>query len=628
MSIYLTTDQAFDTIVIGAGHAGVEAALVASRMGCQTLLITHDIETIGQMSCNPAIGGVGKSHLVREIDALGGAMAQAADKAGIHFRLLNASKGPAVQAIRAQIDRALYKQAMREIVETQPNLCLFQDSVDNLLLKNDKVVGVITRAGLNLHAKTVILAAGTFLNGVIHIGKRHYSGGRTGGAASTALANHLKKMSFRIERLKTGTPPRIDRRSIDLSALEEQPSDLTLPPLSFLRIKGDHPAQVSCFMTRTKVATHDIILKNLHDSAIYSGNITGVGPRYCPSIEDKVKRFSSRSSHQIFLEPEGLNSNEIYPNGISTSLPFEIQKSFVQSIPGLENAHLTRPGYAIEYDFFDARDLHPSLETKPIENLFFAGQINGTTGYEEAAAQGLFAGINAARKVHDQSMWTLERHEAYLGVMIDDLITCGTTEPYRMFTSRAEHRLRLRQDNADARLTHQGHMLGCITEKRWQIFQEKQQNIERNLAYVKQKKIIPNAAQAQAFQKQLAQNITSGISVFELLQRPQVSYNYLKALFKLKFIESDVIQQIETQARYQGYIERQALEIDRLKRDEHIKIPKTFNYDSITSLSNEVKQKLKKVKPQTIAHASRIPGMTPAALSILRIYLKKAQMTD
>jgi tRNA uridine 5-carboxymethylaminomethyl modification enzyme len=623
MSIYLTTDQPFDTIVIGAGHAGVEAALATARMECRTLLITHDIETIGQMSCNPAIGGVGKSHLVREIDALGGAMAQAADRAGIHFRLLNESKGPAVQAIRAQIDRALYKQVMREIIQLQPNLCIFQDSVGHLLLDGDKTTGVMTRAGLRLKAKTVILAAGTFLNGVIHIGKRHYSGGRTGGAASITLANHLRQLSFRTERLKTGTPPRIDRRSIDFSVLETQSSDEKLPSLSFLGMRRERPTQVSCFMTRTQVATHDIIVDNLESSAIYSGNITGTGPRYCPSIEDKVKRFSNRLSHQIFLEPEGLHSYEVYPNGISTSLPFDVQKSFVRSIPGLENAHITRPGYAIEYDFFDPRDLYPSLETRKIENLFFAGQINGTTGYEEAAAQGLLAGINAARKVQGKPMWTLERHEAYIGVMIDDLITCGTKEPYRMFTSRAEHRLLLRQDNADERLTPKGHQLGCVSKERWRVFEQKQHDIKNSLEYVKQTKIKANAKQSKAFQEQFSQRLANGVSVFELLQRPQLSYMALKKLFDLKSITSNVIDAIEIQARYAGYIERQQQEIDRVKRDAHVSIPETFNFDAIPSLSNEVKQKLKAVKPLSIAQASRISGMTPAALSILRIYLKR-----
>jgi len=618
--------QTFDILIIGGGHAGTEAALICARMNCRTLLITHRIQTLGEMSCNPAIGGIGKSHLVREIDSLDGIMAKAADKAGIQFRVLNASKGPAVRATRAQCDRLLYKKAIRKALEHQKNLSLLQDAVDNLILKGDKAIGVITEKGSKIHAKTIVLAAGTFLGGEIHVGKNHHPGGRRGDPPALTFAKNLRKLPFRVARLKTGTPPRLNKHSIDFRKLKEQPGDVPRPVFSFLGSMSDHPKQISCFMTKTNEKTHEIILKNIRTSAMYSGNITGVGPRYCPSIEDKVTRFADRTSHQIFLEPEGLNSDIIYPNGISTSLDFEVQKTFVHSISGLENAEITVPGYAIEYDFFDPRDLHYSLETKHIENLFFAGQINGTTGYEEAGAQGLIAGLNAARKVQGLSTWTPKRNEAYIGVLIDDLITCGTLEPYRMFTSRAEYRLLLREDNADLRLTAIGRELGCVGDERWQTFEAKRKTIETYLEKLKKTFVHPNSHYLEKFKKLFEQKLDREFSAFDLLKRPEINFEHLIEIFDFDLKERKIKEQIEIQAKYAGYIARQEEEIERQKQFEHTKIPKTFNYNKVPSLSNEIRQKLTDIQPETLGQAIRISGITPAAISVLRIYLKKNKM--
>ncbi|OGO90286.1 MAG: tRNA uridine-5-carboxymethylaminomethyl(34) synthesis enzyme MnmG [Coxiella sp. RIFCSPHIGHO2_12_FULL_44_14] len=616
--------QSFDVIVVGGGHAGTEAALVAARMGVRTLLLTHNIETIGQMSCNPAIGGIGKTHLVKEIDALDGIMARAADKAGIQFRTLNASKGPAVRATRAQADRILYKAAVREAVENQPNLWLFQQAVDDLIIENETIAGVVTQGGLRFFAPTVVLTTGTFLAGLIHIGLKNYQGGRAGDPPALKLAEKLRALPFRVARLKTGTPPRIDGRTIDYSKLQEQPGEDPIPVMSYLGRMSDHPRQISCYMTHTNGDTHDIIRSGLKYSPIYTGEIEGVGPRYCPSIEDKVVRFSERNAHQIFLEPEGLNTHEVYPNGISTSLPFEVQYEFVRSIKGLENCHILRPGYAIEYDFFDPRDLTPSLETQFIRGLFFAGQINGTTGYEEAAAQGLIAGLNAALHVKGAAPWTPRRDEAYIGVLIDDLITRGTNEPYRMFTSRAEYRLMLRQDNADLRLTTKGYALGCVTETRWQAFCKKQTSITEHQQQLKQWWIHPETAHAEAFTTTFGQGIEREFRASELLRRPEVRYQaLLHCLNQPITVDADVCEQIEIQAKYEGYLNRQAQEIERHKHHERSPIPDHFNYDAISGLSHEIRQKLKEIKPTTLAQASRIPGMTPVAISLLLIYLKK-----
>ena len=615
----------FDVIVVGGGHAGTEAALAAARMGQRTLLLTHNIETLGQMSCNPAIGGIGKGHLVKEIDALGGLMARAIDRAGIQFRILNASKGPAVRATRAQADRVLYRQAVRNVLENTPNLTLFQQAVDDLLVEQDRVVGVVTQMGLKFQARAVVLTVGTFLGGRIHIGLSNYEGGRAGDPPANALSRRLRDLPFRVDRLKTGTPPRIDGNSIDYSVLENQPGDDPVPVFSYLGSAAEHPQQVACHITHTTEQTHDIIRGGLDRSPMYSGVIEGVGPRYCPSIEDKVMRFAERNSHQIFVEPEGLTTNEVYPNGISTSLPFDVQNAFVRSIKGFENAHITRPGYAIEYDYFDPQDLTPSLETKYIQGLFFAGQINGTTGYEEAAAQGLIAGMNAALQVQDKDPWSPRRDEAYIGVLIDDLITCGTQEPYRMFTSRAEYRLMLREDNADLRLTPKGRELGLVDEARWRRFDAKRETIEREQQRLRSVWITPNNTPSAEAERVLGQAIDREYCAADLLKRPNVGYTRLTSLATLGGAVDDreVIEQIEVQARYQGYIDRQQDEIARNRRNEEARLPVDLDYRQVRGLSSEVIQKLSDYRPATIGQAARISGVTPAAVSLLLVHLKK-----
>ncbi|NJA04686.1 tRNA uridine-5-carboxymethylaminomethyl(34) synthesis enzyme MnmG [Methylococcaceae bacterium WWC4] len=614
----------FDVIVVGGGHAGTEAALAAARTGAQTLLLTQNIETLGQMSCNPAIGGIGKGHLVKEVDALGGVMAKAIDKGGIQFRILNASKGPAVRATRAQADRMLYKQAVRSALENQPNLALFQQTVSDLIVQGDRVTGVKTQMGLEFTAKAVVLTAGTFLAGRIHIGLENYSGGRAGDAASTDLAQRLRELPFRIGRLKTGTPARIDGRTIDYSKLQEQHGDTPLPVFSFMGSREQHPRQICCHITRTNQQTHDIIRSGLDRSPMYSGIIEGVGPRYCPSIEDKVVRFAERDSHQIFVEPEGLTTNEVYPNGISTSLPFDIQYRFIRTMLGFENAEIVRPGYAIEYDFFDPRDLKTSLETKHMNALFFAGQINGTTGYEEAAAQGLIAGLNAARLAKGLESWCPGREEAYIGVMIDDLITRGTAEPYRMFTSRAEYRLQLREDNADLRLTEQGRELGLVDDARWQRFEEKREAIANLQGKLAKKWIRAESDEAALAEQIWGKKLVKEASLMEMLRRPEVDVeNLLQHFSDEAEIDEQVAEQVAIQAKYAGYIDRQQTEINRTQRYEHLKLPENVDYSLVSGLSNEVSEKLKKQRPETLGQASRIPGITPAAISLLLVHLKK-----
>jgi len=615
----------FDVIVVGGGHAGTEAALAAARTGVKTLLLTQNIETLGQMSCNPAIGGIGKGHLVKEIDALGGVMAKATDKAGIQFRILNSSKGPAVRATRAQADRLLYKHAVRETLENQENLSLFQQTVSDLIVENDCVKGVVTQMGLKFVASTVVLTVGTFLGGRIHIGLENYEGGRAGDAPSNALSQRLRALPFNVDRLKTGTPPRIDGRSIDFSVMQEQPGDTPLPVFSFMGSVEDHPEQISCFITRTNEQGHDIIRSGLDRSPMYTGVIEGVGPRYCPSIEDKVMRFSDKDSHQIFVEPEGLTTTEVYPNGISTSLPFDIQYAFIKTIKGFEDAHIVRPGYAIEYDFFDPRDLKSSLETKHMPGLFFAGQINGTTGYEEAGAQGLIAGLNAARQSQDLEAWCPRRDEAYIGVMIDDLVTNGTLEPYRMFTSRAEYRLLLREDNADLRLTEIGYQMGLVNEAQWQKFCVKREAIELEQARLKSTWLQPKTAASEDADKFLKTPLQREANLLDLLRRPEVKYSNIANLtgVESKVEDSSVRDQVEIQAKYAGYIDRQQTEVLRSLRYEEFALSSTLSYRHVPGLSSEVIEKLDRHKPETLGQAGRIQGVTPAAISLLLVHLKK-----
>ncbi|WKW42389.1 tRNA uridine-5-carboxymethylaminomethyl(34) synthesis enzyme MnmG [Kosakonia cowanii] len=618
----------FDVIIIGGGHAGTEAAMAAARMGQQTLLLTHNIDTLGQMSCNPAIGGIGKGHLVKEVDALGGLMAKAIDHAGIQFRILNASKGPAVRATRAQADRVLYRQAVRTALENQPNLMIFQQAVEDLIVENDHVVGAVTQMGLKFRAKAVVLTVGTFLDGKIHIGLDNYSGGRAGDPPSIPLSRRLRELPLRVSRLKTGTPPRIDARTIDFSVLAQQHGDDPMPVFSFMGNAAQHPRQVPCYITHTNEKTHEVIRNNLDRSPMYAGVIEGIGPRYCPSIEDKVMRFADRNQHQIFLEPEGLTSNEIYPNGISTSLPFDVQMQIVRSMQGMENAKIVRPGYAIEYDFFDPRDLKPTLESKYINGLFFAGQINGTTGYEEAAAQGLLAGLNAGRYSADKEGWAPRRDQAYLGVLVDDLCTLGTKEPYRMFTSRAEYRLMLREDNADLRLTEAGRELGLVDDERWARFNEKLESIERERQRLKSQWVSPASEHAPIVNAQLTAPLSREASGEDLLRRPEMTYEQLVQLtpFAPGLEDKRAAEQVEIQVKYEGYIARQQDEIEKQQRNENTILPATLDYRQVNGLSNEVIAKLNDHKPSSIGQASRISGITPAAISILLVWLKKQGM--
>lgn len=615
----------FDVIVVGGGHAGTEAALAAARMGVKTLLLSHNIETLGQMSCNPAIGGIGKSHLVKEIDALDGIMGLATDKAGIQFRTLNSRKGPAVRATRAQADRILYKAAVREKLENQENLWLFQQSVEDLIVENGAARGVVTQTGIRFNSKTVVLTAGTFLGGIIHVGLENYSGGRAGDPPSIGLAQKLRALPFRVDRLKTGTPPRIDARSVDFSQMQAQPGDDITPVMSYMGNRQMHPRQIECFITHTNEVTHDIIRAGMDRSPMYTGVIEGIGPRYCPSIEDKIVRFADKNSHQIFIEPEGLTTHELYPNGISTSLPFDVQIELVRSMKGMQNAHITRPGYAIEYDYFNPQDLKYSLETKHMPGLFFAGQINGTTGYEEAGAQGLLAGLNAALLAQEKDAWTPRRDEAYLGVLVDDLISMGTKEPYRMFTSRAEYRLILREDNADMRLTEKGRELGLVSDERWAAFCKKRDAIELETQRLKSSWIVPNSPEADVINPKLETPITHEYSLLDLLKRPNIVYadvaNLKNALDEP--VDEQVSEQVQIAVKYAGYISRQAEDIERLRRQENTALPDDLDYSKMEGLSNEIKQKLTQLRPATLASASRIQGVTPAAVSLLLIHLKK-----